>query len=391
MQAADYDVDFYGDAFILDPLPRYAQMRELGPVVWLPHQKAYAVARYGEVQDVLRRDAVFQSGKGLSLNDEVNAMLVGSTLNTDGELHVKKRSITARPILPKNLQPLRDFITDLSEGLAERLMQAKTFDAVKDFAQVLPVSVVIDLVGLNEAGKQNMLKWAAATFNLFDGYNARSQAAFKDMVELQTFLKEYGTRDALKEGGLAQRIFDIAPEKGFTEAEAAQQMRDYINPSLDTTISAAGFAAFYFAKFPDQWTALRANPDLVGNAVEEVVRMATPIRAFSRYVAEDTEVSGVPILKGSRIIAIYASANRDPRMWKDPDQFDITRDLRKHLGFGHGPHICMGLHLARMELTSLLTAMLPRVAEWHLDGEPKIAMNNTIRAFEYLPIRITPV
>lgn len=391
MIAAQYNKDFYGDAFILDPLPHYAEMRALGPVVWLPHQKAYAATRYSSVTDVLRRSDVFVSGKGLSLNDDVNAILIGNSLNSDGEAHLRSRSITAPPIMPKNLAPLRDYIEEVSNALAVKLTAQGQFDAVTEFAQILPLSVVIDLVGLHESGRDKMLPWAAAAFNLFEGFNARSQAAFDTLVDLRDFLNQYGTREAVKEGGLARRIFDIAPQKGFSEAEAAQLMRDYINPSLDTTISAAGFAAYYFAKFPDQWNRLREDPDLVPNAIEEVVRMATPIRAFSRYVAEDTEVEGVALPEGSRIIAIYASANRDTDQWDEPDVFDVTRAVRKHLGFGHGAHTCMGLHLARLELTTLISAMLPRVKSWVLDGTPEIAMNNTIRAFAKLPIKVEPV
>lgn len=388
MKAISFPEDFYGDAFIRDPYPRYARMRALGPVVWLEQNKAYAVARDAEVRDVLRRSDVFISGKGLSLNDDVNKLLVGSTLNSDGDIHQQRRSITARPILPKNIEPLRAHIKSVSEGLAEKLAAQKQFDAVEDFAQILPLAVVVDLIGLSDAGQGRMLKWASATFNLFEGFNARSQAAFADLVELQDFLKEYGTASKLKDGGLAQRIFEVAAQKGIPEQDAAQQMRDYINPSLDTTVSAAGFAAYYFAKFPEQWDILRDEPGLAANAVEEVVRMATPIRAFSRYVNEETEISGVCLPQGARVLAIYASANRDETAWDAPDCFDVRRPLRKHIGFGHGRHTCMGLHLARMELVSLIEAMLPRVRRWHLAGEPSVAMNNTIHAFEHLPIRI---
>lgn len=390
MAAIPYTRDFYSDAFIRDPIPRYAEMRDLGPVLFLEHQNAYAVPRYAEVVEVLRGDARFISGRGLSLNDDVNARLIGSTLNSDGDAHDRQRSVTAPPIMPKNLKPLEAYVRQTAEALADRLTRQGTFDAVADFAQVLPVSVVIDLVGLNDAGRRNMLKWAAATFNLFEGFNARSRAAFGDLEDLQRFLAEHGRRDSLKEGGLARRIFDVAPEKGLTDAQAAQLMRDYINPSLDTTISATGFAAYYFARFPDQWDLLRAQPDLVSNAVEEVVRMATPIRAFSRYVAEDTTLAGVALPKAARVIAIYASANRDATVWADPDRFDITRNLRKHLGFGHGRHTCMGLHLARLEMRSLIDAMRTRVRRWEIAGTPTIAMNNTIRAFETLPVRVVP-
>jgi cytochrome P450 len=388
MTAVTYDTDFYSDEFIRDPIPQYAEMRAAGPVLWLPQNNCYAVARYAEVVSLLRGDRVFLSGAGLSLNDDVNKLLIGSTLNTDGDAHDLQRSVTAPPIMPKNIEPLEDYIHRTAETLAERLVAMGRFDAIRDFATVLPLSIVVDLVGLNDEGKERMLTWASAAFNLFEGFNARSKAAFDDLKDLQAFLSQYGTADDFKEGGLARRVFDVAPDKGFSEAQAAQLLRDYINPSLDTTVSAAGFAAYYFATQPEQWEALRADASLIPNAVEEIVRLATPIRAFSRLVGEDTELAGVALPKGARILAIYASANRDPEVWENPDKFDVTRAVRKHIGFGHGKHTCMGLHLARRELINLIGAMLPRVKRWHLDGASEIAMNNTIRAFASLPVRV---
>lgn len=391
MEAPPYDVDFYSDAVIADPLPHYRAMQALGPVVWLPAQNAYAFVSYKAVMDGLRRPNVFQSGRGLSLNDAVNQNLVGSTLNTDGEKHTRKRMITAPPITPIPLEPLEPQIAEAADHLAEDLVAKGAFDAVTDFAQILPLRFVIELVGLPDAGSAKMLKWASATFNVFEGFNDRSKAAFADIAELQAFLAEYGQKVRLKKGGLARRIFEVAEDNGLTQAEAAQQMRDYINPSLDTTISVAGFAAWHFAKSPDQWDKLRAAPELVDGAIEELVRLTTPIRAFSRYVGEDTQVEGTSIPKDSRVIIVYAAANRDPAMFEDPDRFDIARSARRHMGFGHGKHMCIGMHLARIELRNLLLAMARRVASWEIAGEAEIAFNNTIRAFKYLPVKVTPL
>lgn len=392
MQAAAYPQDFYSDAFIRDPLPRYAEMRAAGPVLWMEQQNAYAVARYAEVAEVLRRPGLFVSGQGISMSDDVNAMLIGSTVNSDGEAHDRRRKITATPLMPKSIQPLEAYIHETAQALGDKLLDQGRFDAVTEFAQVLPLSIVIDLVGLDESGKENMLGWGSAVFDLMDGHNPRSRAAFETLVGLRRYLDRYGRAAYLKEGGLARRIFDLAPEAGFTEAEAAQMMRDYISPSLDTTISASGFIAYLFAENPDQWALLQAQPDLIPNAVEEVVRLSSPIRSFSRVVAEDTELSGVPLAKGARIMVVYGSANRDDLFWDAPDRFDITRKaVRKHLGFGHGTHLCMGLHLARREMINLIEAMRTRVRRWHLDGEPEVQMNNTIRAFAHLPVRVEPL
>lgn len=382
--------DFYSDAVIRDPIPHYARMRAAGPVLWLPANGMFAVTHHAEIVEALRRADVFVSGRGLSLNDEVNAMLVGSTLNTDGDAHRRQRSVTATPIMPKGVDGLEHDIRVAAEALADRLVAAERFDAVRDFAQVLPLTIVTELVGLTGAGREKMLQWASATFNLFEGFNARSRDAFADMVDLQSFLRDHLKPELLRDGGLAARVFAVAPEKGFDLPAATQLLRDYINPSLDTTISALGFAAHYFAKWPEVWDDLRARPELIPNAVEEIVRMATPIRGFSRYVAEDTTLGGVAIPQGARVFLIYASGNRDADVFPDPDRFNPARANRKHLGFGHGVHACMGMHLARREMIVLLSAMARRVKRWEADGTPQVAMNNTIRAFARLPMRVVP-
>lgn len=387
-QAATYDEDFYSDDFIRAPIPRYAAMRAAGPVVWMARQNAYAVARYAEVVDALRRSSVFISGKGISISDKVNALLIGSTVNSDGDAHHRQRRLTATPLMPKNIQPLEDYIRETAQALADRLVAQGRFDAVTEFAQVLPLSIVIDLVGLDDSGRGRMLEWGGATFDLMDGHNPRSQEAFATLVGLREYLDIYGKAEKLKEGGLARRIFDLAPDHGFSETEAAQLMRDYIAPSLDTTISASGFIAYLFATNPDQWDLVRERPDLTPNAVEEAVRLASPIRSFSRQVAADTEISGVALPEGARLMVVYGAANRDERFWENPDAFDVTRDVRKHVGFGHGVHTCMGLHLARREMINLVEAMRTRVRRWHVDGEPEMGMNNTIHAFARLPIRV---
>ena len=388
MVVPTYDIDFYGDDVISAPIEAYREMRALGPVIWLSQNQCWAAVHHSPALEILRRPKLFLSGKGLSLNPEVNKMLIGSSLNSDGDAHRQKRAVTATPIMADQLTSLAPFIEGAAETLAERLTAQKTFDAVVDFASILPISIVIELVGLPDHGKVKMLDWAAATFNLFEGYNARSEAAFAKLQELREFLDIYGKPEYLQSGGLAKHIFEEAPKHGFSLEQSAQMMRDYIAPSLDTTISTAAYLAYAFAKAPSQWALLCSDLDRIPNAIEEAVRLATPIRAFSRYVAEDVEFHGVTMRAGDRILVVYASANRDEAIFENADAFDITRKTHKHLGFGQGVHMCMGMHLARLELKLLLTSMAKRVKRWHLEGEGTIAMNNTIRAFETLPVRV---
>lgn len=383
-----FDGDLYADEVIRDPYPVYARLRAMGPVVWLSQQQVYALPRYAEVASVLRQPRRFISSRGVSLNERTNRLLVGSTLNSDPPEHDATRAITSAPLLPGALEAITPRIRAAADGLVAELARRGRFDAVSDFAQYLPVTIVAELVGLPDTARQKMLTWASATFNLFGPENERARAAFDDLRDLKAFLDEHGTPDKLKPGGWAARIFEVGAERGIPFEQCAQLMRDYINPSLDTTISSTGQAIKFFADAPDQWALVRQRPELIPNAVEEVVRLAAPIRAFTRFVAEDSEVAGVPIPQGARVMVMYASANRDERKFADPDRFDVTRDVHDHLGFGSGVHMCMGMHLARLEIVSLLQSLARRVKTVRLAGEPVVAMNNTIRAYASLPVAV---
>ncbi len=387
MKSPSLDIDFYSDEVILDPYPVYEKMRELGPVVYLPKHDMYALPRYKEVSEVLRQPLRFVSSRGVSPIQKVNDILVGSTLNSDPPEHDKTRAVTSEPLLPGALKEIEPLLVSSANGLIDTLCQRGAFDAISDFAQFLPVTIVAELVGLPVDSDQ-MLKWASATFNLFGTENARTSQAFEDLVDLRDFLQEYGRPEKLKDGGWAKRIFEVGPERGISYETCAQLMRDYINPSLDTTISTTGQIVKFFADHPDQWDLIRQDASLIPNAVEEAVRMATPIRAFTRYAIEDSDIAGHTIPAGKRVIVMYASANRDPRKFADPDRFDVNRDVHDHLGFGQGVHMCMGMHLARREIILLLEALRRRVEKFELLGEPVVAMNNTIRAYASMPIKV---
>jgi len=383
------DIDFYSDAVIQDPYPVYARLRDMGPVVYLEKDDLYLVARYKEVSEVLLQPLRFVSSRGISPIPKVNEILVGSTINSDPPAHDRTRAVTSEPLLPGSLAEYEPRLKAAADGLIDTLCARGEFDAVADLAQYLPVTIVAELVGLPPAvDSDQMLKWASATFNLFGTENARTEQAFVDLQDLRDFLLEYGRPEKLKDGGWAKRIFETGSERGIPYETCAQLMRDYINPSLDTTISTTGQIIKFLADNPEQWDKIREDGSLIPNAVEEAVRMATPIRAFTRYAIEDIELAGHTIPKDHRIVVVYASANRDPEKFPNPDKYDVTRDVHDHVGFGQGIHMCMGMHLARREMILLLEALRRRVERFEVLAEPEVAMNNTIRAYANLPVKV---
>lgn len=248
--------------------------------------------------------------------------------------------------------------------------------------------MVRDLVGLGTGGKDHMLGWGAATFELLGAPRERRAAAQADMRALRAFLDDPGVMRGLSPDGWANRATQRGIADGMDPARAVTLMRDYIAPSLDTTISVIGYAIMLFARHPDQWHALRADRNLIKNAIEEVVRLNTPIKAFSRYVEEDTEVAGVALQAGSRVLMVYGAANRDAARFEDPDRFDITRNTRGHVGFEHGVHACLGMHLARLEIAALFEALGDRVTRFALAGPVVPGINSTIHSLAEVPVRV---
>nr|MBX2837195.1 cytochrome P450 [Gammaproteobacteria bacterium] len=137
---------------------------------------------------------------------------------------------------------------------------------------------------------------------------------------------------------------------------------------------------------PDQWTKLRANRKLMKNAIEEIVRLNTPIRAFTRYVAQEVKVADVAIKKDTRVLVVYGAANRDPRKFPNPDAFDIERNTGGHVGFSQGVHACLGMNLARLEMDCLFNALADRVERFDLAGPVESGVNSTIHSLSRVPV-----
>jgi len=183
----------------------------------------------------------------------------------------------------------------------------------------------------------------------------------------------------------------VAADNGkLPHRECHPLMVDYVAPSLDTTIGAISSALHLFAIFPEQWEILKANPDLIPNAVNEVVRYESPLRAFSRRAVREATIGDTRIPVGSRVLVVYASANRDENEWDRPDTFDIRRDATRQLGFGQGAHACAGQGLARMETQAMLHALVERVDRIELASPPTWALNNIIRRHGSLPLKLFP-
>lgn len=382
-----YDVDLYDDAVLRDPYPHYRALRDLGAVVFLPQNGLYAISRFEDVRAALRNAALFSSAQGVAANDDVNEMSRGTTLASDAPLHDRLRAIIAAPLLPRALEEIGPQIRSEARRLVDDLVGRGQFDAVTDLAQHLPLTIVSKLVGLEDYGRGSMLRWASATFNVLGTMNPRGCAAMTEVREMRSYLGGPDIRERLRPGSWGERIFEAA-DRGEVEPERCPVlMRDYLGPSLDTTIFATANLILLFGQHPEQWDVVRQDPALIPNAINEALRLESPIRGFTRHLLADARIGDVTIPAGSRALLLYASANRDERKWQNPESFDIRRRASDHLGFGNGTHMCAGLHLARLEMTALLEVLIEKVERFEI-GAPVLALNNVLRGLASLPVRV---
>jgi cytochrome P450 len=175
-------------------------------------------------------------------------------------------------------------------------------------------------------------------------------------------------------------LFTAADEGRLDPGDVAGMLIDYVAPSLDTTILGTGHLLYQLGRHPEQWELVRSDPALAPHAIDEALRLESPVRAFTRVAVEDYDAGGTVIPAGDRVLIMYAAANRDERRYPDPDRFDVTRDAKDHLGFGAGVHRCAGSYLAELEMESLLRAMRARVRRIEV-GEPIVALNNVLRGY----------
>ena len=381
------DVDLFSEETLANPYPAYRTLREQGGAVWLDRNDMFILTRFADVQGALADWQTFTSAKGVMMNDRMNDTLQGIVLCSDDPEHAAMRKVLIAPLLPRELKALTERITNEAEGLVERLVAKGSFNAATEFAQYLPITIVSELVGLPEAGRERMLDWASANFDCFGPMNQRTLDAFPTVEEMVTYAFKECVPEKLKPGGWAAKIWEAAERGEIRPEQCPVMMNDYMGPSLDTTIFATSAAIMLLATNPDQWDILRENPSIIPNAVNEVVRVDSPIQNFSRVATHDVVIDGITIPAGSRVIMSYGAANRDPRKWEDPDRFDVRRRAMDHLGFGHGVHQCIGNNLARMEITALLTALAKRVKRIELhDSERHI--NNVLRGFRRLDVSV---
>jgi 4-methoxybenzoate monooxygenase (O-demethylating) len=387
------EVDPFRREFFEDPFRAHEELREAGPVVRLQHYDVWAVARYAEVHRVLNDWETFCSSRGAGLTDfakEKPWRPKSLVLETDPPLHDKTRRVLNRVLSASAMTRLRERFAQKADALIDELVERGSFDAIADLAEAYPLTVFPDAMGMPRENRHFLLPYGNMVFNSFGPCNEFFEAAVADAEPVLVWLQRQMQRDALAAGGFGAAIHAASDTGELSQEEAPIVARSLLSAGVDTTVSGIGAAVYCLARFPEQFARLRADPSLARAAFEEAVRYETPVHTFFRTTTRPVELGGIAIGEGEKVLMFLGAANRDPRHWECPDNYDISRRTVGHVGFGSGIHQCVGQLLARLEGECVLAALARKVASIEITGPPRRRYNNTLRALASLPVTVRP-
>lgn len=388
------DLTEFGDAFRRDPHPVYARLRELGPVHRVrlappdAHHETWLVVGHEEARAALADPRLAKDAEkiGITFLDEE---LIGKyLLAADPPRHTRLRGLITRAFTMRRVEELRPRIQEITDSLLDEMLPRGRADLVGSLAYPLPITVICELLGIPEMDRAEFRKIsteAVAPTSADSEYDA--------FVQLAGYLTELieDKRAAGPTGDLLSDLIRTTAEDG--DRLSAQELRGMAFILLiaghETTVNLITNGVHALLAHPAQLAALRADMTLLDGAVEETLRFEGPVEnATFRYAAEPLEIAGTPIAQGDPVMIGLTAADRDPARFPDPDRFDLSRDTRGHLAFGHGIHYCLGAPLARLEARTAIRALLDRTPGLTLDGPPGDWLPGMLmRGVRSLPVR----
>ncbi|MEV0387537.1 cytochrome P450 [Nonomuraea sp. NPDC050643] len=383
------DVDPFGAAFQHDPEPFYERLHAAGPVFLLDAYGIWATARHAETQHVIRDFETFCSSAGIGLANFLKEQpwrTRSLLLEADPPAHTSVRRAIARVMSPRAIEALRPEFERHADRLVGEAIRQGSFDAVTDLAQPYPLRVFADAVGITADDRENLLLYGDMVFNALGPRNRLFEKAMERAPQVTAWLTEQCRRDALRPGGLGAHLYEAADRGEITADEAALLIRSLLSAGIDTTVHGVAWTLRLLSVHPEVWDALRADPALVRPAFEESLRHASPAPLLFRTTSRETTLAGTRIPAGEKVLCFLGAANRDPRAWKHPDDFDLRRPAG-HVSFGTGVHACVGAAMARFEAEILLTTLVRRVRTLAPAGDPVPRPNNWLRTLAHLPLR----
>ena len=389
-------MNLFSDDLRRNPYPLYEQLRGASPVLEEPRSGLWMIFDYEGVKRALNDYAVFSSCASTVANHSTPQWL----LFFDPPYHTKLRGIISKTFTPKAIANLESRIRELSRELLDKTVERGQMDLAQEYSVPLPMMVIAGMIGIPIEDWARFKRWSDGILKL--SYAVRgispaeqAMAASNEFTAVHEEMKAYmpelieQRRSAPKDDLLSRLVAAEVDGEGLSEKEMLGFLQLLIVGGQETTTNLINNAILCFVENPDQLGRLRKAPEFLPIAIEEVLRYRSPIQFVFRATKQEVEMHGQVIPSGKLVLIMLGSANRDPRQFRDPNQFDISRDPNPHLAFGHGIHFCLGAVLSRLEARIALSDILQRVRGIELASnqpwEPRKALH--VHGPTRLPIR----
>lgn len=390
----DFDIDS-------NPYPVWKRMRDESPLYYNEEHDFYALSRYEDVAKCLRQHDIYSSAKG-TIMELIKADFEappGMLIFEDPPIHDIHRDLLRRVFTPRAIAAIEPKVREFTVQLLDPLVGSGGFDFITDLGAEMPMRTIGMLLGIPEADQAKFRDYSLEGLDLDEGAPAKNlKFRFNNEdgspVEVNELFGEYlDWREKNPSDDLMTQLLTIEfeDETGQRRRLSRDEILGYVRllagAGNETTTRLIGWTGKTLAEHPDQLEILVNDPSLVNNTIDEVLRFEPPSPVQARYVTQDVEHYGQTVPKGSVMLLLNASANRDHRKFTNPDQFDIRRKIDQTLTFGHGIHFCLGSHLAKLEGRVALEEVIKRFPRWKVDWDKaKQARTSTVRGWDTLPV-----
>jgi cholest-4-en-3-one 26-monooxygenase len=375
-------------------------LRAEDPVHWCDEPDGsgfWSITRHADLIEVNREPQLFSSAvHGISIPDipPEGAMVREMMLYMDPPRHTRYRRLVNKGFTPRMIGLLETGLRTKSELIIDNVIEQGRCDFVIDIASELPLQAIAELMGVPAEDRHKLFDWTNRMIGIDDPeFEGDRDSAGEAAAELYMYANGLATekRQQLSDDILSKLLGAEIDGDALSETEFDMFFMLLSVAGNETTRNATSHGMRALLDNPDQFEKLKANPDLLPGAIEEILRWATPVLHFRRTATQDYELGGKQIKAGDKVVIWHISANRDETVFDDPFTFDIERSPNDHIAFGGGgAHFCLGANLARMELNLIFTEILERLPDMTSDGETQYLRSNFIGGIKHMPVAFTP-